>query len=54
MNIGFVMYEWESVKPKLDSTLRLIQESVSRGHKVSLIYPYELNNLFSKLSVTGL
>ena len=42
MNIGFVMYEWESVKPKLDSTLRLIQESVSRGHKVSLIYPYEM------------
>ena len=42
MNIGFVMYEWESVRPELDSTLRLIQESVSRGHKVSLIYPNEM------------
>ena len=38
MNIGFVMYDWEDVKPKLDSTLRLIQESISRGNKVSLIY----------------
>jgi glutathione synthase len=42
MNIGFVMYEWESVKPELDSTLKLIQEAISRGHKVSLIYPYEM------------
>ena len=42
MNIGFVMYEWESIRPELDSTLRLIQESVSRGHKVSLIYPNEM------------
>jgi glutathione synthase len=42
MNIGFVMYEWEKVSLKLDSTLRLIQESISRGHKVSLIYPNEM------------
>mgnify|MGYP001239347934 FL=1 len=42
MNIGFVMYDWNTVKPKLDSTIRLIQESVSRGHKVSLIYPNEI------------
>lgn len=42
MNIGFVMYDWEDVKPKLDSTLRLIQESISRGNKVSLIYPNEM------------
>jgi hypothetical protein len=42
MNIGFVMYDWESIKPELDSTLRLIQESIKRGHKVSAIYPNEM------------
>ena len=31
MNIGFVMYNWESVKPKLDTTLRL-KRVFTRGH----------------------
>ena len=42
MNIGFVMYNWESVKPKFDSTLRLIKECLLRGHKVTAIYPNEM------------
>ena len=42
MNIGFVMYNWESVKPKLDTTLRLIKECLLRGHKVTAIYPNEM------------
>lgn len=42
MNIGFVMYDWESIKPELDSTLRLIHEGIKRGHKVSAIYPNEM------------
>ena len=42
MNIGFVMYNWESVKPKLDTTLRLIKECLTRGHKVTAIYPNEM------------
>ena len=36
------MYNWESVKPKLDTTLRLIHESLKRGHKVTAIYPNEM------------
>ena len=42
MDVGFVMYDWDTVKPQLDSTLRLVQEAISRGHKVSLIYPNEI------------
>ena len=42
MNIGFVMYNWESVKPELDTTLRLIRECLLRGHKVTAIYPNEM------------
>ena len=42
MNIGFVMYNWESVEPKLDTTLRLINECLLRGHKVTAIYPNEM------------
>ncbi len=42
MNIGFLMYSWSEVVPELDSTLRLIHESVKRGHKVSVIYPNEM------------
>jgi len=42
MNVGFIMYSWKDISPDLDSTLRLIHESVKRGHKVSLIYPSEM------------
>jgi glutathione synthase len=42
MNVGFIMYSWNDINPDLDSTLRLIHESVKRGHKVSLIYPSEM------------
>lgn len=42
MNIGFIMYDWSEISPKLDSTLRLIHESVKRGHKVAVIYPSEM------------
>ena len=42
MNIGFIMYSWDLINPELDSTLRLIHESIIRGHKVSIIYPSEM------------
>jgi len=42
MNIAFVMYEWSTIKPYLDTTLRLIHEALKRGHKVSAIYPSEM------------
>ena len=42
MKICFIMYPWERVNPKQDSTLRIIHESVSRGHEVSITHPYNL------------
>ena len=42
MNVGFIMYNWKDVSPKLDSTLRLIHECVIRKYKVSIIYPSEM------------
>lgn len=36
------MYPWERVNPKQDSTLRIIHESVSRGHEVAITHPYNL------------
>jgi len=42
MNIGYIMYSWDLIQPELDSTLRLIHESINRGHKVSIIYPNEM------------
>ena len=36
MNILFIMYPWERVRPESDSTLRLIHECVHRGHQVAL------------------
>lgn len=34
MKICFIMYTWDKINPKLDSTLRLIHESAKRGHEV--------------------
>jgi len=42
MNIGFIMYNWDLIIPELDSTIRIIHESLTRGHKVSIIYPNEM------------
>ncbi len=36
MNICFIMYPWEDIKPADDSTLCLIHECVSRGHRVAI------------------
>lgn len=43
------MYPWERVNPAQDSTLRLIHESVKRGHNVSITHP---SNLTIRDSVT--
>ena len=42
MKICFIMYPWERVVPKQDSTLRIIHESASRGHEVSITHPNKL------------
>ena len=36
------MYDWKHVDPELDSTLRLIHEAASRGHRVSIIHSFEM------------
>lgn len=36
MNICFLMYPWERIKPESDSTLRIIHECVRRGHTVAI------------------
>ncbi len=42
MNICFIINPWESLDPGEDSTLRLIHESVIRGHNVGILYPHNL------------
>ncbi|MFC2111097.1 glutathione synthase [Bacteroidota bacterium] len=49
MKICFIMSTWENIKPKQDSTLRIIHESVSRGHEVAITNP---SNLTIRDSIT--
>lgn len=42
MKICFIMYSWEGLNPKQDSTIRLIHECVSRGFEVAITYPQNL------------
>jgi len=42
MKICFIMYSWEKVAPKQDSTLRIIHECVKRGHEVAITHPQNL------------
>jgi glutathione synthase len=42
MKICFIMYPWEKIDPKQDSSLRIIHECVKRGHHVSLTTPSNL------------
>lgn len=50
MNILFLMYPWKNVHPETDSTLRLIHESVSRGHTVAVA---TIHNLTMRKSVAS-
>lgn len=42
MKICFIMYPWEEVDPKKDSTIILIHECVKRGHTVAMATPANL------------
>jgi glutathione synthase len=42
MDICFIMYPWEDIQPRKDSTLRIIHEAVRRGHTVSVATPKNL------------
>ncbi len=49
MRICFIMYPWENINPKKDSTIRIIHECVKRGNQVSITFP---NSLTIRESVT--
>lgn len=49
MKICFIMYPWERINPKQDSSIRIIHESVKRGHDVAITSP---KNLTIRDSVT--
>ena len=42
MKIGFLMYAWERIDPRFDSTLRLLHECARRGHRVAVTHPGSL------------
>ncbi len=42
MNICFLMYPWETIKPENDTSLSLIHECVKRGHGVAICSPANL------------
>lgn len=42
MKICFIMYPWEGIKAKQDSTIRLVHESARRGHDVAITTPQNL------------
>lgn len=50
MNICFLMYPWEEIKPDNDSSLTLIHECSKRGHGVAICTP---SNLTIRNSVTN-
>ncbi len=50
MNICFLMYPWEEIKPDTDSSLTLIHECAKRGHGVAICTP---SNLTIRNSVTN-
>lgn len=42
MNVCFLMYPWDEIKPEDDSSLSLIRECVKRGHGVAVTTPANL------------
>ncbi|MGB5363986.1 MAG: glutathione synthetase, partial [Aureibaculum sp.] len=50
MNICFLMYPWENIKPENDTSLALIKECVKRKHGVAICTPA---NLTIRNSVTN-
>lgn len=48
MNICFIMYPWQEVEAENDTTLRIIHESIQRGHRVALTSENNLTVRHSK------
>lgn len=42
MKICFIMYSWEGINPKQNSTIRIVHEAVKRGYEVSITSPLSL------------
>ncbi|MCF6765344.1 glutathione synthase [Thiotrichales bacterium 19S3-7] len=42
MKICYIMYAWDKIEPETDSTLRMINECVRRGHTVAVTTPSNL------------
>lgn len=42
MNICFILDPWDTLNPEIDSSLRIIHEAVSRGHRVGVFQPKNL------------
>ncbi len=42
MKICFIMYAWERINPKQDSSIRIIHECVKRGFDVAITHPQNL------------
>lgn len=42
INICFVIDTWDQMKAETNSTLRIIQEAVARGHNVGILFPRNL------------
>ncbi|MFT5822904.1 MAG: glutathione synthase [Crocinitomix sp.] len=42
MKICFIMYSWEGINPKQNSTIRIVHEAVKRGYEVSITSPSSL------------
>lgn len=49
MKVCFIMYTWDKINSEIDSTLRLIHESLTRGHEVAIL---STNNLTIRDSLT--
>lgn len=49
MRVCFIMYPWERVNPKQDSTIRILHELARRGYSVSITHP---SNLTIRDSIT--
>lgn len=48
ITICFIINPWDTLKPEIDSTLRLIHESAIRGHTVGILDPHDLTIRQSK------
>lgn len=42
MHVAFIIENWDNIEPTKSTTLTIIKECMSRGHKVSILYTHDL------------